>query len=195
MFKRIPWKTGWPTQLSGSDATSAVYIGFGVNIGSHGERVRLLLLALRRLNALPATRVLAVSSLYETPPWGVLEQDPFYNGVVAMRTALKPHDLLHALKTLEVALGRKHRQRWGPREIDLDILIAGRLKLTTDRLTIPHPQLPNRDFALVPLKEVAGTGCGASSCYLRSSKPWLQQSSQLYLLPVCSPPTPPRPRR
>lgn len=159
MFKRIPWKTGWPTHVSGCDATTAVYIGFGVNIGTHGQRVRLLLLALRRLNALPATRVLAVSSLYETPPWGVLDQDPFYNGVAAIRTGLNPADLLNALKTLETALGRKHRQRWGPREIDLDILVAGRLKLKTDRLTIPHPQLPNRDFALVPLREVGGNGC------------------------------------
>lgn len=156
MFKCINWKTGWPRQLDSRFNSSAVCIGLGTNIGTPGQRTRILRLALHKINALSATRILAVSSLYETPPWGVLDQPPFFNVVAAIHTALRPIDLLHALKSIEVHLGRKSRARWGPREIDLDIIIAGHLNLKNPRLTIPHPQLPHRHFVLIPLKEIQG---------------------------------------
>jgi 2-amino-4-hydroxy-6-hydroxymethyldihydropteridine diphosphokinase len=126
----------------------------GVNIGSHGERLRLLMLALQSINALPATRVLAVSSLYETPPWGVTDQAEFYNCVVGVSTGLQPMALLRRLKAIEAKLGRKHRQRWGPREIDLDIVLLGKVQLSLPGLTIPHKHLAERKFVLVPLLEL-----------------------------------------
>ena len=132
------------------------YIGIGVNIGGHGQRLRLIMAALKRIEALPTTRIVGVSSLYETPPWGYAEQEAFYNGVVAIVTGLRPLALLHALKGLERGLGRKARVRWGPREIDLDILMMGGLRLVCEGLTVPHPQLTVRDFALVPLLELNG---------------------------------------
>lgn len=156
MFKRIHWKTGLPVQVSSCEVRTVTYIGMGVNIGNHGERVRLLLLALQKMNHLSATRVLAVSSLYETPPWGVTEQAEFYNCVAAIKTGLAPMALLRHLKAIEAQLGRKHRQRWGPREIDLDILLAGRSRIDVAGLTVPHKHLANRDFVLVPLLEVNG---------------------------------------
>jgi len=132
-----------------------VYIGLGTNIGTHWQRIRLFRLALEKIAALPTTRLIAASSIYETPPWGVTEQDTFYNAVAAIKTSLKPIPLLNALKAIEAQLGRKQRQRWGPREIDLDILLMGKLNFKTTLLTVPHPELSNRQFTLVPLREIS----------------------------------------
>ncbi len=154
MFKRIPWKTGWPDKLDSQSTRTAVFIGLGINIGTHSERLRLLNLALHKINCLSSTSVLAVSCLYETSPWGITDQPAFYNAVAAIRTNQYPFALLQALKSIEVQLGRKTRARWGPREIDLDILLSGDLQLKTPGLQIPHKHLTERPFALVPLLQI-----------------------------------------
>lgn len=110
--------------------------------------------ALFKIAALPGTRVLAVSSLYETPPWGVTDQPDFTNAVAAIGTPLPPLELLDLLKRIESSLGRKQRERWGPREIDLDILTYRKMKLDLNRLTLPHKHMLERDFVMVPLLEI-----------------------------------------
>ncbi len=157
VFKRIQWKTGSPSNLASQELRTATFIGMGLNIGAHGERVRLLILALHQINRLPTTSVLAVSSLYETPPWGITGQAAFYNAVVAIRTGLSPSALLHALKQTEVQLGRKTRKRWGPREIDLDILLHRSRRIHVKGLQIPHKHLAERQFVLVPLLELTNS--------------------------------------
>ncbi len=104
-----------------------------------------------------AVRLLARSSDYRTPPWGVADQPPFINAVIAVATSLPPRDLLARALTIERALGRdrKAERRWGPRMLDLDILAYGDLVLEEPDLTLPHPRLFERAFVLVPLAEIA----------------------------------------
>jgi 2-amino-4-hydroxy-6-hydroxymethyldihydropteridine diphosphokinase len=102
-------------------------------------------------------RLLARSSDYRTPPWGVTDQPPFINAVIAVATSLPPRDLLARALTIERALGRdrKAERRWGPRMLDLDILAYGDLVLKGPDLTLPHPRLFERAFVLAPLAEIA----------------------------------------
>jgi 2-amino-4-hydroxy-6-hydroxymethyldihydropteridine diphosphokinase len=104
-----------------------------------------------------AVRLLARSSDYRTPPWGVTDQPPFINAVIAVATALPPRDLLARALAVERALGRdrKAERRWGPRTLDLDILAYGDLVLNDPDLTLPHPRLFERAFVLAPLAEIA----------------------------------------
>jgi len=103
-----------------------------------------------------ATRLVARSSDYRTPPWGVADQPPFINAVIAVATSLAPHALLARAIETEYALGRdRHRERrWGPRRIDIDLLAYDDLVLSNAELTLPHPRLFERAFVLVPLAEV-----------------------------------------
>ncbi len=96
-----------------------------------------------------------ISSIYTTDPVGNEAQAQFLNGVAAIQTTLSPLSLLHTLKGIETAVGRKHRIRWGPREIDLDILIYEDLCFQTEKLVIPHREMHLRGFVLVPLAEIA----------------------------------------
>ncbi|MFO8012339.1 MAG: 2-amino-4-hydroxy-6-hydroxymethyldihydropteridine diphosphokinase [Phycisphaerae bacterium] len=132
---------------------ATAYIGLGANLG---DREATLRRALGRLRAHPHIEVTAESSLIETEPvGGPPDQPPFLNGAAALETDLAPHALLRVLKRIEEALGRRPRGRWGPREIDLDLLLyAGRV-VETDRLTVPHPRLSERRFVLAPLAEIA----------------------------------------
>jgi 2-amino-4-hydroxy-6-hydroxymethyldihydropteridine diphosphokinase len=105
----------------------------------------------------PGLSVVARSSDYRTPPWGVTDQPTFVNAVIAADTTLTPQDLLARAQTVERALGRDrtHEQRWGPRPVDIDILAYDDLALDTPGLTLPHPRLFERAFVLVPLAEIA----------------------------------------
>jgi 2-amino-4-hydroxy-6-hydroxymethyldihydropteridine diphosphokinase len=105
----------------------------------------------------PDVRLLARSSDYRTPPWGVTDQPPFINAVIAVSTTLVPHVLLTRAQVCERAFGRDRadEQRWGPRPIDLDILAYDDLVLNDPTLTLPHPHLFERAFVLVPLAEIA----------------------------------------
>ena len=128
------------------------YIGFGSNIG---DRQAYIHNALHRLAAEEGVILQKVSSLYETAPVGYEEQGEFLNGVAEIQTCLSPHRLLHTLKKIETAVGRQHRIRWGPREIDLDLLIYGDVCLREEGLIVPHPEMHRRGFVLVPFAEIA----------------------------------------
>jgi len=128
------------------------YIGVGSNLE---EPLRQCRLALQNLDALNDTRVLRTSSFYRTEPVGVREQDPFINAVAEIRTELLPRTLLGALKAIEREMGRRDSLRWGPRVIDLDILLYGQDVLREKDLVIPHPEFHKRRFVLAPLCEIS----------------------------------------
>ena len=128
------------------------YIGFGSNIG---DRLAHIQNAIQTLSKTEGITLQKISSVYKTDPVGYEAQAQFLNGVAAIQTTLPPLSLLHILKDIETAIGRKHRTRWGPREIDLDILIYGDMCLQTEKLIIPHPEMHRRGFVLVPLAEIA----------------------------------------
>ena len=110
--------------------------------------------AVEALGFLPRTRVLRRSPVYETSPVGPRQRD-FLNAVVEVRTGVPPGDLLRSLKTIERGLGRRRRKKWGPREVDLDILFYGRRCLRSGGLSVPHPRLAERLFVLRPLADLA----------------------------------------
>lgn len=128
------------------------WIGLGSN---KGDREGYLREAIETLDARPGFRLLAASAIFQTPPFGPIAQGPFLNAAAAFETDLDPEALLRALKALEVYLGRRESVRWGPREIDLDILIHGDHQLANPDLTIPHAGLRERPFALIPLADAA----------------------------------------
>lgn len=126
------------------------YVGLGANLGDRLKSLHRAMVGIQALGHLAAC-----SSVYETMPWGDVHQPRFLNLVCALDTALDPARLLNELKRLERQLGRRPGPRWGPRVIDLDILVYGTERLGTDTLVIPHPRLAERAFVLVPLAEVA----------------------------------------
>lgn len=131
---------------------SVVFIGLGSNLG---ERLLQLQRAVKCISELPTTDVLAMSSVYESPPIDRSEQNLFLNAVCKITTDLSPLALLTALKDIERKLGRPERYaRWSPRHIDLDILFYDDQVLQQDGLTIPHSEIPNRKFVLVPMLEL-----------------------------------------
>jgi 2-amino-4-hydroxy-6-hydroxymethyldihydropteridine diphosphokinase len=130
--------------------TSAV-LGLGGNIG---DSRKLIAAAIDRLAANPEIEVAAVSALYLTPPWGKIDQPAFLNAAVRVDTTLAPRRLLEAVLGVERELGRERIERWGPRRIDIDILLFGDVAIDEPGLHIPHPRLTERAFALVPLIDV-----------------------------------------
>lgn len=131
-----------------------VFIGLGSNLG---DSTMTLQRAADRIGQLPQTRLIRRSGLYITPAWGGIEQPDYTNAVVEIETALEPLALLNELLAIERENGRVRRneQRWGPRELDCDILLFGKRCLQTSDLTVPHPRMAERDFVLMPLAEIA----------------------------------------
>jgi 2-amino-4-hydroxy-6-hydroxymethyldihydropteridine diphosphokinase len=128
------------------------YVGLGANLGAREETIRR---AIELLGREDEVDVVAVSRVRETDPVGVIDQPRFLNGAVAVDTALAPRDLLDVLLRIERQLGRvRDGTRWGPRTIDLDLLVYGDEEIDQPGLTIPHPRLGERRFALEPLAEV-----------------------------------------
>ena len=127
-----------------------VYLALGSNLGDRAANLRAAVDALA-----PYVAVAHVSALYETEPAYVTDQPRFLNAALVGSTALEPHELLAALKNIERSMGRVAGERFGPRLIDLDILVYGELLLVTPELTLPHPRLAERPFVLVPLAEIA----------------------------------------
>lgn len=125
------------------------YVGIGTNLG---DRVANVERAIARLGALGAIR--RRSSFYRTQPWGKRDQPWFLNAVVALETGLRPRALLDGLHAIEEAMGRTRRERWGPRSVDLDLLLYDDLEISTPKLRIPHAHLHERAFVLVPLTEI-----------------------------------------
>lgn len=130
-----------------------VFIGLGSNLGDRRANVAE---AIEKIAAIPGTRILKASSLYESEPHGNAKTW-FVNGVIDIETPLTPEKLLSKLKAIETAMGRKRvkGKRWGSRTIDLDILFYDSLVVSKRNLKIPHPELPNRRFVLLPLSELA----------------------------------------
>ena len=130
-----------------------VYIALGSNLASPLEQVQA---AIRALGEIPHSRVVAVSSFYRTPPLGPQDQPDYLNAAVALETALPPETLLDHTQRIELQQGRVRKaERWGPRTLDLDMLIYGDQVINTERLTVPHYDMKNRGFMLWPLWEVA----------------------------------------
>jgi len=128
-----------------------VFIGLGSNLG---EREAMIRAALEDLSRLPETRLVKASSLYDTEPVGEVDQPNFLNAVAQLDTELTARQLLWNLLLIEKRLGRVRTQRWGPRTIDLDLLLYGSLVLEEPELKVPHPELTRRSFVLVPLVEL-----------------------------------------
>jgi 2-amino-4-hydroxy-6-hydroxymethyldihydropteridine diphosphokinase len=128
------------------------FVGLGSNLG---DRLSELRAAVEALRATPSVEVVALSSVYETDPVGPAQPD-FLNAVVELRTDLEPRLLLARLKEIEAQAGRfsARVERWGPREVDLDLLLYDDLVIESDRLRIPHPSMHERAFVLVPLCEI-----------------------------------------
>jgi len=129
---------------------SIAYLGLGTNLGNRKENLSKAIEAISLKMSISKQ-----SSLYETTAWGYTEQPDFLNQVIQVETNLSPLRLLNFLKKTEVELGRVENFRYGPRLIDIDILFYDDLVITTSRLQIPHPMLPERAFVLVPLNEIA----------------------------------------
>jgi 2-amino-4-hydroxy-6-hydroxymethyldihydropteridine diphosphokinase len=120
-----------------------VYVALGSNVG---DRAAHLTYAVAQLAGLPETRVIAASRVEETPPIGPIAQEPYFNQMVLLETNLTPAVLLRACRAIEAERGRERRLRWGPRTLDLDIVRFGERTVREPDLTIPHPELPNREF-------------------------------------------------
>jgi dihydropteroate synthase len=140
------------TGESTDDGKARFALALGGNVG---DKARSLRRALRAIASEPGVELTAVSRLYRTAPWGKTDQDWFVNACALGRTTLAPEALLDRVKKLEVELGREPTERWGPRVIDIDLIAYDDVTLKTERLTLPHPELFNRAFVLVPLAEIA----------------------------------------
>jgi 2-amino-4-hydroxy-6-hydroxymethyldihydropteridine diphosphokinase len=134
-------------------APERVYVALGSNVG---DRTAHLAHARRRLAALPDTRVVAVSRVEETAPIGPVAQGAYLNQMVLLETTLRPEELLAHGRAIEAERGRERRERWGPRTLDLDIVRYGARIVREAGLTIPHPELPNRDFWQREIAELEG---------------------------------------
>ncbi len=132
------------------------YVGLGANLGDAAQTLRA---AFERLDTLPQTRLIMASRLYRTPAWGVLDQPDFVNAVAQLRTSLPADALLLALLAIERDYGRQRAadgsDRWGPRRLDLDVLLYGDACIDEVGLRVPHPQMHRRSFVLWPLREIA----------------------------------------
>jgi 2-amino-4-hydroxy-6-hydroxymethyldihydropteridine diphosphokinase len=130
---------------------STAYIGIGSNLGKRQENCLRAIELIEKKGILIKKR----SSLCETEPWGVKDQPLFINMAIEVETDFNPHEFLPVLKDVELEVGREESGRWGPRVIDLDILLFDDIVMEEDGLTIPHPLLHKRDFVLSPLNEIA----------------------------------------
>jgi 2-amino-4-hydroxy-6-hydroxymethyldihydropteridine diphosphokinase len=128
------------------------YVGIGSNLQEPAEEVRR---ALEHLKTLRDTRFIVHSRLYRSVPFGPVAQPGFVNAVAGVLTQLEPEALLAELRGIEARMGRRRRERWGPRIIDLDLLVYSREQRASDELALPHPGIPERNFVLYPLAEIA----------------------------------------
>jgi 2-amino-4-hydroxy-6-hydroxymethyldihydropteridine diphosphokinase len=128
---------------AGESVSDWAFVALGSNLD---DRAGHLAAGRAGLAALPGTRMVAESTVEETPPLGAVPQGPYLNQMVLLSTALEPRDLLERCRAIEQAQGRVRRERWGPRTLDLDIVRYGERKVAEPDLVLPHPELPNRPF-------------------------------------------------
>lgn len=132
--------------------TYSVFLGLGSNVG---ERQKFLNQAVAEMKKIADTSIIWASSIYETEPCGNTEQAKFLNAALEIETPLQPPELLRVTKEIERRLGRVATVKWGPREIDIDVLLYDGLVYDDETLIVPHPEIEKRKFVLVPLKEIA----------------------------------------
>ncbi|HEB95851.1 MAG TPA: 2-amino-4-hydroxy-6-hydroxymethyldihydropteridine diphosphokinase [Sedimenticola thiotaurini] len=130
----------------------SAWVGLGSNLDRPRQQLERAFVGLARL---PGTRLVARSPLYHSPPMGPPDQPDYVNAVAMLETGLDPHRLLAALQEIETAHGRRRERRWGPRTLDLDLLLYGDRVIRTPELTVPHPGLTRRAFVLYPLRDLA----------------------------------------
>lgn len=143
--------------MSMTPPVTIAWLGLGSNIGSDEEKAAVLHATTVELERAAAgrLRVTTMSSIYRTPPWGVTDQPDFFNAVIRAETTLAPLELLRTAKEVEETLGRRPTYRWGPRVIDIDLLLMEGVTISNAVLTLPHPALLERAFVTVPLLELA----------------------------------------
>jgi 2-amino-4-hydroxy-6-hydroxymethyldihydropteridine diphosphokinase len=129
-----------------------VFLGLGSNVG---DRPSYLKTAVAALQKVPELSVVATSSVYESDPYGKTDQPKFLNAVLEIETSLSPDILFAEMKRIEMLTGRTRQEHWGPREVDIDILLYDGLVFRNDDLSVPHADLENRKFVLVPFSELA----------------------------------------
>ncbi|MCX7920785.1 MAG: 2-amino-4-hydroxy-6-hydroxymethyldihydropteridine diphosphokinase [Clostridia bacterium] len=129
----------------------SVFLALGSNMGDRAESLRK---AIESVGNVSKTRVIKVSDIYETEPVGYTDQASFLNMAIYIETALEPEELLAELQEIELAMKRTREIHWGPRTIDIDILLYGEKTVSLPHLTIPHPRMFERAFVLVPLRDV-----------------------------------------
>lgn len=135
-----------------------VYLSLGTNIGEREENLKK---AIQLLHEKKEISIQQMSSIYETAPVGFIDQPSFLNCCIYVKTTTSPNEMLHVCQEIENELGRVRNVRWGPRIIDLDILLYNQENIETDDLIIPHPRMYERAFVLVPLMEIANTPLGS----------------------------------
>ena len=140
-----------PSGGLGEGGKVVAFVGLGSNLG---DRVMQITLAVEKLNQFPGVRLVGVSSYSETKPLGPPNQPDYVNAVVCIETSLRPLELLDALQSIEISMGRERTIRWGPRIIDLDILLYGDQTINEPRLKVPHPELKNRIFIQTAIDEL-----------------------------------------
>jgi len=128
-----------------------IFLALGTNLG---DKKANLALAREEINA-TISPIVRTSSVYQTEAWGKTDQPDFYNQVVEIRSSINPEELLNKILALEKRLGRIRKEKWGTREIDIDILFVGDQTIATTTLNVPHPEIQNRKFVLAPLAEIA----------------------------------------
>ena len=127
-----------------------------LSVGSHlGDRAEYIRQAIEYVGASDKIQLKSVSSLYETPPWGNINQPSFLNGAFSLVSTISPQELLGLCQSVEQSLGRVRHEHWGPRTIDIDLLYIDGMRLNTPELVLPHPYMLERAFVLVPLVEIA----------------------------------------
>ncbi len=129
-----------------------IFIGLGSNLDQPKQNLHTAFAALSELDGISSP---LLSPLYQTPPYGVLDQPDFINAVAKFQTTLAPRIILNSLLSIEEKMGRVRKEKWGARLIDLDLLFYGDQVVEEDGLKIPHPGIPERDFVLVPLTDIA----------------------------------------
>ncbi len=130
----------------------SILVGLGSNLG---DRLRYFELALLEIKKIPETKVKKISSVYETEPVGIKEQPKFFNAALELESSLSPQELFQKFKLIEQHIGRTSTVRWGPREIDIDLLYYDDAVRSEGGVRIPHPEVAKRRFVLVPLCEIA----------------------------------------
>ncbi|HNZ47664.1 MAG TPA: 2-amino-4-hydroxy-6-hydroxymethyldihydropteridine diphosphokinase [Candidatus Hydrogenedentes bacterium] len=134
------------------ESVSSVLLCLGSNLG---DRLTMLKRAIQLLGGHASVRVVRSSSVYESEPWGLTDQPKYFNIVVEIETVLTPLELLKTVKDVEQQLGRQPSEKWGPRSIDIDLILWGSHCMRTPELTIPHQLFRDRAFVLAPLAEIA----------------------------------------